>query len=57
MVSSVHNPDYEPEAWNDGSAVSSARKFFRQLDRWTARFGCDRMIAVSQYVRHGPSAT
>lgn len=53
VVSSVHNPDYELEAWNDGSAVSlRKRKSFRQLDRWTARFGCDRMIAVSQYVRH-----
>lgn len=53
VISSVHNPDYEVEAWTDGSAVSvRKRKAFRALDRWTARFGCNRMIAVSQYVRH-----
>lgn len=52
VVSSVHNPDYEPEAWNDGSAVSlRKRKVIRALDKWTARFGCERMVAVSEYVR------
>jgi glycosyltransferase involved in cell wall biosynthesis len=53
VVSSVHNPDYEPEAWNDGSAVSlRKRKLIRGIDRWTARLACDRMVAVSDYVRH-----
>ncbi|HEV2861487.1 MAG TPA: glycosyltransferase family 4 protein [Pyrinomonadaceae bacterium] len=52
VVSSVHNPDYEPEAWNDGSSVSlRKRKLIRGIDRWTARFACDRMVAVSDYVR------
>ncbi len=52
VISSVHNPDYEPEAWDDGSDVSVVkRKLIRAIDKWTARFGCDRMVAVSEYVR------
>jgi glycosyltransferase involved in cell wall biosynthesis len=52
VVSSVHNPDYEPEAWDDGSSVSvRKRKLIRAIDRWTARLACDRMVAVSDYVR------
>jgi glycosyltransferase involved in cell wall biosynthesis len=52
VVSSVHNPDYEPEAWNDGSQVSlRKRKVIKAIDRWTARLACDRMVAVSDYVR------
>jgi glycosyltransferase involved in cell wall biosynthesis len=52
VVSSVHNPDYEPEAWSDGSSVSlRKRKLIRAIDRWTARLACDRMVAVSDYVR------
>ncbi len=53
VVSSVHNPDYEPEAWNDGSQVSlRKRKAIKAIDRWTARLACERMVAVSDYVRH-----
>ena len=52
VVSSVHNPDYEPEAWEDGSDVSlRKRKLAKSVDKWTARFGCNRMVAVSEYVR------
>jgi glycosyltransferase involved in cell wall biosynthesis len=52
VISSIHNPDYEAEAWSDGSNVSlTKRRLIRELDRWTARFGCRRMIAVSDYVR------
>ncbi len=52
VVSSVHNPDYEPEAWNDGSQVSlRKRKAIKAIDRWTARLACERMVAVSDYVR------
>lgn len=52
VVSSVHNPDYEPEAANDGSEVSPLkRRAIRGVDRWTARRCCDRLIAVSEYVR------
>ena len=53
VVSSVHNPDHEPEAWSDGAQVSiSKRRAVRAIDRWTAHFGCERMIAVSKYVQH-----
>jgi glycosyltransferase involved in cell wall biosynthesis len=56
VVSSIHNPDYEPESVNDGSGVGQLqRKVLRGLDRWSARFGCSRMIAVSSYVRQGAS--
>ncbi|MCI0559873.1 MAG: glycosyltransferase, partial [Nitrososphaera sp.] len=52
VISSVHNPDYEPETWNDGAKISMwKRSLTRALDRWTVYFGCERMIAVSEYVR------
>lgn len=52
VLSSAHNPDYEPEARDDGSDVSSRkRNLARAIDRWTGQFGSKRMIAVSDYVR------
>jgi len=49
VISSIHNPEYEPEAI---IGISSKKLFAaRQIDKWTARFGCRRMIAVSNYVR------
>ena len=52
VVSSVHNPDHEPEAWEDGADVSRWKRHLSlALDRWTARAGCERMVAVSGYVR------
>jgi glycosyltransferase involved in cell wall biosynthesis len=52
VISSVHNPDHEAEAWADGADVSLIkRRIVRALDRWTAHAGSDRMIAVSQYVK------
>jgi len=52
VISSVHNPDHEAEAWADGADVSLIkRRVVRALDRWTAHAGSDRMIAVSQYVK------
>lgn len=52
VISSAHNPDYEPEARDDGSDVSSRkRNLARAIDRWTGQFGSRRMIAVSDYVR------
>jgi glycosyltransferase involved in cell wall biosynthesis len=51
VVSSVHNPDHEPEAWGDGADVSRWKRYLSlALDRRTARF-CARMVAVSDYVR------
>lgn len=49
VISSIHNPEYEPEAT---TGLSSIKLFAaRQIDKWTARFCCTRMIAVSNYVR------
>ena len=54
VVSSVHNPDHEPQAWSDGANVSlMTRHAVKALDRWTAKFGSTRMVAVSDYVRKG----
>ena len=53
VISSIHNPEYEPEAVADVS--SSIRKKIavaRRVDKITARFGCSQMIAVSEYVKH-----
>ncbi|HYH84021.1 MAG TPA: glycosyltransferase family 4 protein [Pyrinomonadaceae bacterium] len=52
VLSSVHNPDHEQEAWADGAQVGALkRRMVRAIDRWTAHFGCTRMLAVSEYVR------
>lgn len=52
VVSSVHNPDHEPQAWTDGADVSLiTRHAVKALDRWSAHFGNKRMIAVSDYVK------
>jgi len=52
VISSIHNPDHEAQAWADGADVSlTKRRMVRALDRWTARAGSDRMIAVSDYVK------
>jgi glycosyltransferase involved in cell wall biosynthesis len=52
VVSSVHNPDHEEAAWSDGADVSRGkRRIVKGIDRWTARVGNERLIAVSEYVR------
>jgi glycosyltransferase involved in cell wall biosynthesis len=52
VISSIHNPDHEEQAWADGADVSLIkRKIVRSLDRWTAKAGNDRLIAVSNYVK------
>jgi len=52
VVSSVHNPDHEEAAWSDGADVSRGkRRLVKGIDRWTARVGNERLIAVSEYVR------
>jgi glycosyltransferase involved in cell wall biosynthesis len=52
VISSVHNPDHEAEAWADGAEVSILkRRIVRALDRWTARAGNKLTIAVSRYVK------
>ena len=57
VVSSIHNPDYEPVAWEASRQGHGAkRRFFLALDRGTARIGCARMIAVSESVRQSAHA-
>ena len=52
VISSIHNPDHEPDAWNDGAAVSPLKlRLAWLMDLWTARFGCERLVGVSEYVR------
>ena len=52
VISSVHNPDHEPQAWSDGADVSLIKRHAaKAMDRWTASFGSTRMVAVSDYVR------
>jgi glycosyltransferase involved in cell wall biosynthesis len=52
VISSIHNPDHEPEAWNDGADVSLGKRLAaKTIDRWTSRFGNQKLIAVSDYVR------
>jgi glycosyltransferase involved in cell wall biosynthesis len=57
VISSIHNPDYEPEAWRGGRQGNAAKRlFFLELDRGTARVACARMIAVSESVRQSAHA-
>ena len=52
VVSSIHNPDHEPQAWADGADVSKRKRLAaKTIDRWTARIGNRRLIAVSDYVK------
>ena len=52
VISSIHNPDYEPAVWLAGRQGHPAKRhFFLALDRITARVATARMIAVSEYVR------
>jgi len=52
VISSVHSPDYEPAALQSGTTLNPLKwKMALTLDKWTARLGCNRMIAVSEYVR------
>jgi len=53
VISSVHNPDHEPQTWDDGANVSRRKRLVsREIDRWTCWFGRPRLLAVSDYVRH-----
>jgi glycosyltransferase involved in cell wall biosynthesis len=52
VLSSIHNPDHEPQVWQDGANVSRAKRWAaKSIDRWTSWFGSTRMLAVSDYVR------
>ena len=52
VVSSLHNPDYEPVVYKDNPALSPAKSWIlNQLDRFTCRLARPRFVAVSQYVK------
>jgi glycosyltransferase involved in cell wall biosynthesis len=52
VLSSIHNPDHDPETFGDGAAVHPMkRRVVRWLDQGTARVGCERLLAVSEFVR------
>lgn len=52
VISSIHNPEYEPQVWENSPSASRGKvKFCAFADRWTALCACDRMIAVSEFVR------
>jgi glycosyltransferase involved in cell wall biosynthesis len=56
VLSSIHNPEYEPEVFTDTTELNSKKLFVaRSLDKWTARFGCRKMLAVSRYVKESAS--
>jgi glycosyltransferase involved in cell wall biosynthesis len=56
VLSSIHNPEYEPEALTDAPQLNSKKLFVaRNLDKWTARLGCRKMLAVSRYVKESAS--
>ena len=56
VLSSIHNPEYEPEVFTDAAQLNSKKLFVaRSLDKWTARFGCRKMLAVSRYVKESAS--
>lgn len=57
VISSVHNPGYEPALWRAGEQGNPAKRhFFLTFDRITARLACSRLIAVSEFVRQSTHA-
>lgn len=57
VISSIHNPDYEPAVWRVvDDSPRAKRRFFLAIDRATARIGCARMIAVSESVSRSAHA-
>lgn len=50
VLSSIHNPDYEPEAVRT-SRQALVVALYRRLDAITARWKCVSFLAVSRYVR------
>jgi glycosyltransferase involved in cell wall biosynthesis len=52
VISSIHSPDHGPDAWRYDSPVSPLKRWpIWLMDRCTAQFGCERLLAVSDYVR------
>jgi glycosyltransferase involved in cell wall biosynthesis len=52
VISSIHSPDHSPDAWRYALPVSPLKRWpIWLLDRWTAQFGGERLLAVSEHVR------
>jgi glycosyltransferase involved in cell wall biosynthesis len=52
VVSSLHNPDYEPATLRDNPALSPAKSWIlRGLDRLSCRLARPAFVAVSEYVK------
>lgn len=52
VISSLHNPDYEPSVLQDNPRLSPVKlNMLRMLDRVSCAIGHPRFIAVSDYVR------
>lgn len=52
VVSSLHNPDYEPATFRDNPAVSQPKSWILcRLDRLTCRLARPEFVAVSEYVK------
>jgi glycosyltransferase involved in cell wall biosynthesis len=52
VVSSLHNPDYEPAVLKDNPALSPAKVWIlNRLDRLSCRLARPHFVAVSEYVR------
>lgn len=52
VVSSIHNPDYEPAVLKDNPALFPAKVWgLNRLDRLTTRIARPHFVAVSEYVR------
>ncbi|HEX8737348.1 MAG TPA: glycosyltransferase family 4 protein [Pyrinomonadaceae bacterium] len=56
VLSSIHNPEYEPEVFTDAAQLNAKKLFVaRNLDKLTAGLGCRKMLAVSRYVKESAS--
>lgn len=52
VVSSLHNPDYEPTIFTDNTTLSPAKlRVIRWLDRMSCRLARPAFVAVSRYVK------
>lgn len=52
VVSSLHNPDYEPETFKDNAALSPGKvRILNWLDRLSSWLARPEFVAVSQYVK------
>lgn len=57
VVSSLHNPDYEPIIHQDNPAMSAGKLWMlRQMDRWSCAVARPDFVAVSDYVKQSAVA-